>query len=201
MRFHEVSCVREFHMKRLVSTLLIALWATAATAGSPPITHADVDRWAQAWNSHDIDRVMALFAPTVQIDQPENPKPLDYAGTRAFFGMIFRAYPDFHVQVKQAVVEGLSAVSVEQVTGTWSGPFVDPATGKATPGNGRAFGGDAHNLHAGPQDHPRVHLLGSVDGRSSAGHHAEVEDVAGAWTPHAAHGVGLLRKLQQPCAG
>jgi hypothetical protein len=181
MRFHEVSCVREFHMKRLVSTLLIALWATAATAGSPPITHADVDRWAQAWNSHDIDRVMALFAPTVQIDQPENPKPLDYAGTRAFFGMIFRAYPDFHVQVKQAVVEGLSHA--------WQRSGVRPS------------GGDAHNLHAGPQDHPRVHLLGSVDGRSSAGHHAEVEDVAGAWTPHAAHGVGLLRKLQQPCAG
>jgi hypothetical protein len=31
------------------------------------------------------------------------------------------------------------AVSVEQVTGTWSGSFVDPATGKVTPGNGRKF--------------------------------------------------------------
>lgn len=147
MRFHEVSRIREFQMKRFASILLLALWATAATAGSAPITHADVDRWAQAWNSHDIDQVMALFAPTVQIDQPENPKPLDYAGTRAFFGMIFRAYPDFHIEVKQAVVEGLTAVSVEQVTGTWSGPFVNPTNGKSTPGNGRAF------------DHPGVMLI------------------------------------------
>jgi steroid delta-isomerase-like uncharacterized protein len=134
-------------MKRFVAISLLSIWATCATAADAPITHADVDRWAQAWNSHDIDQVMTLFAPNVQINQPENPKPLDLAGTRAFFSMIFRAYPDFHVDVTQAVVEGLTAVSVERVTGTWSGPFVDPATGKSTPGNGRAF------------DHPGVMLI------------------------------------------
>lgn len=134
-------------MKRLAATLLLILGVMSATAADAPVTHADVDRWAQAWNSHDIDQVMTLFAPSVEIDQPENPKPLDLAGTRLFFGMIFRAYPDFHVEVRQAVVEGLTAVSVERVTGTWSGPFVDPATGKTTPGNGRAF------------DHPGVMLI------------------------------------------
>lgn len=115
--------------------------ATVLLALSPPgpITHADIDRWAAAWNSHDIGTVMALFSPDVLIDQPENPKPLDAAGTRAFFAMIFRAYPDFHVEVRQAIVEGTHAVSIEQVTGTWSGPFVDPATGVSTPGNGRVF--------------------------------------------------------------
>jgi len=82
---------------------------------------------------------MTLFAPGVQIDQRENPKPHDLARTRAFFGMTFRAYPDFHVEVKEAVVEGLTAVSDERVTGIWSGPFVDPTTGKFTPGNGRTF--------------------------------------------------------------
>ena len=30
-------------------------------------------------------------------------------------------------------------MSIEQVTGTWSGPYTDPATGKTTPGNGRKF--------------------------------------------------------------
>jgi steroid delta-isomerase-like uncharacterized protein len=134
-------------MKRLAATLLLILGVMSATAADAPVTHADIDRWAQAWNSHDIGQVMGLFAPNVQIDQPENPKSLDIASTRAFFGMIFRAYPDFHVEVKQAVVEGLTAVSVERVTGTWSGPFVDPATGKSTPGNGRAF------------DHPGVMLI------------------------------------------
>ncbi len=61
--------------------------------------------------------------------------------------MIFKAYPDFHVAVTDAVVEGNTAVSIERVTGTWTGPFVDPASGKTTPGNGRKF------------DHPGVMVL------------------------------------------
>ena len=137
----------------LAAALLMAASAVSATAADSvgavpgPIIHADVAHWADAWNSHDIDTVMALFAKDVQIDQPENPRPLDYAHTRGFFTMIFHAYPDFHVEVTQAIVEGMDAVSVERVTGTWKGPFVNPATGESTPGNGRSF------------DHPGVMVI------------------------------------------
>lgn len=135
--------------------LLAAAFAASAAPGQaapmpPPagaIAHADIQRWAEAWNSHDIDTVMALFTPDVVIHQPSNPRPLDAAGTRAFFAMIFKAYPDFHVTLTDALVDGVQGVSVERVTGTWSGPYVDPATGKTTPGNGRRF------------DHPGVMLL------------------------------------------
>jgi predicted ester cyclase len=75
----------------------------------------------------------------VVIYQPANPKPLESAGIRNFFTMIFRAYPDFHVDVTDAIVDGLKGVSVERVTGTWSGPYTDPTTGVTTPGNGRKF--------------------------------------------------------------
>jgi hypothetical protein len=34
---------------------------------------------------------------------------------------------------------GLKGVSVERVTGTWSGPYTDPTNGVTTPGNGRKF--------------------------------------------------------------
>jgi steroid delta-isomerase-like uncharacterized protein len=145
-------------MHRIAAALLLTLGAASLDAAETPIAHADVDRWAAAWNSHDIDQVMALFATNVQIDQPENPKPLNFAGTRAFFSMIFRAYPDFHVVVKQAVVDGLSAVSVEQVTGTWSGPFVDPATGKSTPGNNRKFDHPGAMLLQYTPDHKITHV-------------------------------------------
>jgi steroid delta-isomerase-like uncharacterized protein len=104
-----------------------------------PITHDNITQWAAAWNSHDINTVLALFDRAVEIDQPENAKPLNYDGARKFFSMIFKAYPDFHVTVRQAIVDGRWAVSVEQVTGTWSGPFVDPKSGRVTPGNGRRF--------------------------------------------------------------
>ena len=119
----------------------------APTPEYGPITHADIQTWADAWNSHDIDKVMALFSPDVIIHQPSNPKPLDMAGVHGFFSMIFNAYPDFHVEVTDAVVDGLKGVSVERVTGTWSGSYTDPATGKTMPGNGRKF------------DHPGVMVL------------------------------------------
>jgi steroid delta-isomerase-like uncharacterized protein len=133
--------------------------STPAVADSGPIDQADLAHWQAAWNSHDIDTVAALFAPDVTIHQPSNPKPLDLSGARKFFGMIFKAYPDFHIDVADSVIEGQKAVTIERVTGTWSGPFTDPATGQTTEGNGRKF------------DHPGVmvityhpdHKIGNVD--------------------------------------
>jgi steroid delta-isomerase-like uncharacterized protein len=133
------------HLLSIATAVLVAIAsALAQTSSAPPssggpISHADIQRWADAWNSHDIDTVMALFTPDVVINQPANPKPLESASIRGFFTMIFRAYPDFHVDVIDALVDGLKGVSVERVTGTWSGPYTDPATGVTTPGNGRKF--------------------------------------------------------------
>jgi hypothetical protein len=97
-------------------------------AAADPIGPADIRRWTDAWNSHDIDKVAALFSSDVTIYQPENPKPLGSAGLRGFFSMIFTAYPDFHIVVQDALIHGSKAATFEQVTGTWSGPFTDPAT-------------------------------------------------------------------------
>jgi steroid delta-isomerase-like uncharacterized protein len=130
------------HRFSIAAALAVATLSCAfvpALAAPVPIVHSDLDHWAAAWNSHDITTVLALFSKDVEIDQPANPKPLTYDGARAFFSMIFKAYPDFHIVVKRAIVDGRWAVSVEQVTGTWSGPYTDPATGKTTPGNGRHF--------------------------------------------------------------
>jgi len=128
-------------MKSLLIGAAAGLLAAAAAlpAGATPIGQADIQRWTDAWNSHNIDQVTALFSPDVTIYQPENPKPLDHAGLRGFFSMIFRAYPDFRIVVEDALIDGDKAATFERVTGTWSGPFTDPATGKTTPGNGRAF--------------------------------------------------------------
>jgi steroid delta-isomerase-like uncharacterized protein len=125
----------------ILAAVASALAQTSPAPSTPqaPISHADIQRWADAWNSHDIETVMALFTPDVVINQPANPKPLESAGVRSFFTMIFKAYPDFHVDVTDALVDGPKGVSVERVTGTWSGPYTDPATGVTTPGNGRKF--------------------------------------------------------------
>jgi steroid delta-isomerase-like uncharacterized protein len=148
-------------MRMLLITVMIICTVTpiAADSGQPvPVTHVDIIHgWADAWNSHNINTVLALFSKNVQIDQPENAKPLSYDGARSFFSMIFTAYPDFHVTVRQAIVDGQTAVSVEEVTGTWTGPFVDPQTGTRTPGNGRHF------------DHPGAMVL-TYDGAHKIQH-------------------------------
>ena len=131
----------------VISAVFPYAYAQTAPSQMGPISHADIQRWADAWNSQDIETVMALFTPDVVINQPANPKPLESAGIRGFFTMIFKAYPDFHVDVTDAMVDGLKGVSIERVTGTWSGPYTDPATGETTPGNGRKF------------DHPGAMLL------------------------------------------
>jgi steroid delta-isomerase-like uncharacterized protein len=131
-------------MKITVYLLSVTVLGSMAAMGEAlpartPITHADLEKWAAAWSSHNVDTAMALFSKNVVIDQPSNPKPLNYAGAKKFFAMIFRAYPDFHVKLTQPIVDGYEAVSVERVTGTWTGTYTDPATGKSTKGNGRHF--------------------------------------------------------------
>jgi steroid delta-isomerase-like uncharacterized protein len=134
-------------MKFLVIAAWVALSAFGAANAAEPIGNADIQRWAGAWNSHDINQVEAFFSSDVTVYQPENPKPLDKAHLRGFFTMIFNAYPDFHVTIEDALIDGSKAATFERVTGTWSGPFTDPASGKTTPGNGRTF------------DHPGVMYL------------------------------------------
>ncbi|HEX7815076.1 ester cyclase [Dyella sp.] len=127
---------------------------SAAPVANRPITRDDIDHWAAAWNTHDIKRVLALFSPNVRIDQPSDPQFLDDEGARGFFTVIFRAYSDFHIKVTQTIIEGTNAVSVDRVTGTWRGIYVDPATGRSTPGNGRTFDHPgAMVIHYAP-DHP-----------------------------------------------
>ncbi len=134
--------------KRRVATWMLcwilafgaAIWScTVANAQSKKVTSADIARWSDAWNSHDIGKVEALFSADVVIDQPSNPKPLVSSNLATFFGMIFRAYPDFHVEVQDAVLDGSKAVTIERVTGHWRGAYTDPKTGKTMQPNGKAF--------------------------------------------------------------
>lgn len=130
---------------RTTRPFLLAAGLIVCAAGYPAVARADgasaadIARWSAAWNSHDIDTVVALFSLDVVVDQPSNPKPLNAASLRTFFRGIFVAYPDFHITVEEKVLDGWQAVTIERVTGHWRGPYTNPATGKTAPPNGRAF--------------------------------------------------------------
>ena len=102
-------------------------------------TRDDIQRWIDAWNSHDIDRIVELFADDAVIHQPQNPKPLDKDGLQGFFGMLFGTYPDINFELQGSVIEGNEAASWEQVTGTMTGEFTDPSTGNTLEPTGKSF--------------------------------------------------------------
>jgi len=107
-------------------------------------THADVDRWVDAWNTHDMARVVALFAPGGVLHQPQNPDPLDAEAMTRFFTMNFQAIPDYKFEIELVVVEGPHAASFEHATGTFTAPFVDQFTGQAIEPTGRRL--DVHSV-------------------------------------------------------
>jgi steroid delta-isomerase-like uncharacterized protein len=102
-------------------------------------THADVQRWLDAWNSHNIDTIKMLFADSAVIYQPQNPKPLTKDNLAPFFSMIFKTYPDIHFGKEGFTVDGYEAASWENVTGTMLGSFTDPSTGKTVAPTGKKF--------------------------------------------------------------
>ena len=120
----------------IIAFLLLPASVPAAQGG---VSSADISRWSSAWNSHQISKVAALFSADAVVDQPSNPKPLNAAGIKTFFEMIFTAYPDFHISVEDAVLDGWKAVTIERVTGHWRGPYTSPTTGRTAQPNGRGF--------------------------------------------------------------
>lgn len=108
-------------------------------ASDEEITGADIQRWLDAWNSHDIDRITDLFTDDVVMHQPQNPKPLDKASLGQFFSMLFNAYSDIQFELQGHTIQGRDVASWEKVTGTMTGPFHDPVTGRTIEPTDKSF--------------------------------------------------------------
>jgi len=112
---------------------------TGKDSSITPITHADVERWIAAWNSHNLDSIDAFYADDALIYQTQNPEPLTKKTMNHFFEMVFKTYPDIKFESKAITVEEYEAVSWENVTGTMKGEFTNPTTGQTLAPNGKHF--------------------------------------------------------------
>ncbi len=121
------------------SNAYFAAFRHGGASDEPEITDADLRRWIEAWNSHDIDRIIDLFTDDVIMHQPQNPQPLDKSGLGTFFGMLFGAYSDIRFELQGHTIQGRDVASWERVTGTMTGPFQDPATGRTIEPTGKPF--------------------------------------------------------------
>ena len=92
------------------------------------------DRWIQAWNSHDLDSVMSLYASEVVLTSPTAANLLnDPSGTvagkeamRKYFERGLAAYPDLSFQLLE-VMRGISSVVLYYVNqkGTKTAEFME----------------------------------------------------------------------------
>ena len=96
-------------------------------------THKVVESLNEAWNSHNVDRIVEHFAEEATFQDPLTPVALKgKTQLKAHLTGLLTAFPDFHVKLGQTMVNGGNAVSLSTATGTNSGPMAGPS-GKQIP--------------------------------------------------------------------
>jgi steroid delta-isomerase-like uncharacterized protein len=70
-------------------------------------------------NEHDLDRMASFYTPTIRI----NDAPMDPAAGAAQFPPLFSAFPDWHWEIRNLVVDGDIIAGHFTVTGTHQGTF------------------------------------------------------------------------------
>ena len=75
--------------------------------------------YLECCNEHDIDRMASFYTSTIRI----NEAPMDPAAVAAQFTPLFSAFPDWHWEIRNLVVEGDYIAGHFMVTGTHQGAF------------------------------------------------------------------------------
>lgn len=84
-----------------------------------------------AWNAHDLDRIVAFYAPGYEgADVSERAPQRGPAGIRATLDRYFGAFPDIQFSADEVLVQGNRAAVVWTARGTHRGPVMGiPPTG------------------------------------------------------------------------
>jgi len=141
-----------------------ARWLRAHIRRVEPMTKDEIvaldDRGMAAWDSHDTDAFVALFADGFVYTDDSTPQPLRSRDeVRAYMQAWYTAFPDMRARELNRVV-GEDSVAVEiEFTGTNTGPLAMggqeiPATGRPVVGRGTYFAkaadGGITEFHAHP---------------------------------------------------
>ncbi len=84
------------------------------------------------WNARDVAAADKFFAADLVNHDPAAPNVTGLEGLKAYAGMLFAAFPDFHVVLDDMVGEGDKVAKLWTLHGTQQGEFQGiPPTGKA----------------------------------------------------------------------
>jgi len=109
-------------------------------------------RWQDAWDSHEVERVLALMTEDVELSDDSRPKPMrGHAEVREFLEAIWRAMPDLRFEPLSGpyVIPGEPRTAIHwRGRATLRGPLEPP--GFAPTGRRSEFeGGDFHEFRDG----------------------------------------------------
>jgi predicted ester cyclase len=86
-----------------------------------------LEAWHVGWSDHDADRLVALCAADVRIEDPSLPGPLHGRdGMRRFASATFRAFPDARSAARDGftiAADGTRAFAPSRLTGRFDGPW------------------------------------------------------------------------------
>ena len=81
-------------------------------------------------NQHNLAAIDELYSPDF-VDHSGNADLHGIEGAKAFFGMMFAAFPDMHFKIRMQLAEGDQVMTYKTFHGTQQGPFMGiPPTGK-----------------------------------------------------------------------
>jgi steroid delta-isomerase-like uncharacterized protein len=114
------------------------------TSAIPESTQSTTDislLFMEAWNAHDVEKIVSLFHPTGTFKTPASDSPLSGAALRSYFESMLGAMPDNTAEnVGEAVSCGNMLASQVVVNGTWTNPFsVGPLAGVKPTGKSARF--------------------------------------------------------------
>lgn len=125
-----------------------------------------------AWNSHDVNRFLAIVSEDITWNDVSNPQPFQgKEAVRQYMQGWFSAFPDMKITVKNRVITEDQVAAEVEFTGTNSGPLElapgvppIPATNKMVNGKGTYFvrikNGKAVEVHTYPDTTGMMMQLG-----------------------------------------
>jgi len=118
---------------------------------------------ADAFDRHDVDGIVALYAPDATIEWPECP-PASPADLRAVYESWFGVVPDVRIRIRAAIANERVGLAEVAMVGTNTGPV------SLSPSDRALVGVDADQLPptGRPLDVPMVVVIEVVDGRISS---------------------------------
>jgi steroid delta-isomerase-like uncharacterized protein len=115
------------------STLLLgtAAWAQQGDHQSAPVEAPPAlerhQQAVEAFNAHDADAVVDLYAAQAVLHDPQQPEPVrGRDAIREGYAQMFRSFPDIRVNILNRHVEGDLMMYEIRLTGTNKGPIPSP---------------------------------------------------------------------------